>query len=102
MYNSAVTTATPTYAPPGQTKRLFTVREFEQMADMGIIDGRYELVQRRNRQRRDQLIRVSHDFVLVSVLGFDGSCIGTPEGADATSCPPRARSVWTTLRTAWP
>jgi hypothetical protein len=29
--------------PPGQSKRLFTVREFERIAEAGIIRGRYEL-----------------------------------------------------------
>ncbi len=39
-----MTVATPTLAHPGPVKRLFTVREFEQMAEAGIIRGRYELV----------------------------------------------------------
>ncbi len=38
-------TAIPTLNHPGQSKRLFTVREFEQMSESGIIDGRYELVE---------------------------------------------------------
>ena len=39
-----MTVAVPTLALAGQSKRLFTVREFEQMAEAGIIRGRYELV----------------------------------------------------------
>lgn len=39
-----MTVATPTLAASGQARRLFTVREFEQMGEAGIINGRYELV----------------------------------------------------------
>jgi len=39
-----MTAAISTPVHPGQPKRLFTVREFEQMFDTGIIRGRYELV----------------------------------------------------------
>ncbi len=39
-----MTVATPMFAASGQARRLFTVREFEQMGEAGIINGRYELV----------------------------------------------------------